>query len=228
VVRTMTYVKDSAGLFDYQGRDHKGQEFELSENGVICLQGSDIVFLKEEVKKKDLIGVMGCRFTGGNFEGFHVGKQYKSFEEFDESKVRTRKDFQERFVWRVIHNESGGEILGIGDIFKMGRMRFRVREINDERGPRTLSSKGIDTFVEYKDQQNQEEFLCRICMEPANPAKEFSNVCDCSKNNPIHADCLMDWVKTKMNTKSTDVYDFFTWKHLECDICKKPYPGMWC
>ena len=62
-------------------------------------------------------------------------------------------------------------------------------------------------------------------MEPQNPAKEFANVCDCSKRMPIHADCLMDWMKTKMNKRVTDSYEFYTWKGQECDICKKPYPG---
>lgn len=225
MVRTKTYTKDTCGLFDYQSRDHKFQEFELSEDGVLALDKEQVVLLRKEVMRKDLINLLRCQFKGPTMVASHTAKQYQNLDGFDESKIKNRKDYHERFIWRSIKNESGGELLDIGDIFRMGRMRFRVREIHDDSGNRCIGSKGLDRHVEYAEHQNQEETYCRVCMEPQNPAKEFANVCECSKTMPIHADCLMDWVKTKMTKKSGDAYEFYTWKGIDCDICKKPYPG---
>jgi hypothetical protein len=201
------------------------QEFELTENGVLAINKEDVVLMKHEAKRKELINLVEFKFDHSAMTFSHCSKQYKCLEGFDESKIRARKDYHERFIWKSIQAETGGENLDIYDVFRMGRLRFRVREVWDLRGQRSIGVKGIDSHIEYAEHQNQEETLCRVCMEPQNPAKEFANVCDCSKRMPIHADCLMDWVKTKMNKRATEVYEFYTWKGLECDICKKPYPG---
>jgi hypothetical protein len=223
-MRTRTYSKDSSGLFDYHSKDFKLQEFELTEDGVIALYKDDVVLLKNEVLKSELFNLLRCKFQGTTMVSSHTKKQYNCLDGFEEAKIRNRRDYHERFIWKTIHNESGGESLRINDIFRMGRMRFRVREVHDDSGNKTIGSKGMDTHVEYAEHQNSEEIYCRVCMETQNPAKEYANVCECSKRMPIHADCLMDWVKTKMVKKTTDVYEFYTWKGLECDICKKAYP----
>lgn len=225
MIRTKTFTKDSCGLFDRQAKEYKLQEFELTEDGVLALYKDDIVMIKKEALRKELYNILKFQFNQGILTGLHTQKQYKSLEGFDEMKVKGRKDFHERFIWKSIAMESGGELLDINDIFRMGRLRFRVREIWDNRGHRSIGLKGMDNHIEYAEHQDQEEVYCRVCMEPQNPAKEFANVCDCSKRMPIHADCLMDWVKTKMNKRATETYEFYTWKGLECDICKKPYPG---
>ena len=200
------------------------QEFEMSEDGVVALHKDEVVLLKSEALRKDVINLLSCRFQGMSMVASHTKKQYSCLDGFDESRIKTRRDYHERFIWKTIHNEGGGESLNIQDVFRMGRMRFRVREVHDDKGCRSIGSKGMDEHVEYVEHHGQEEVLCRVCMETQNPAKEFANVCDCAKRMPIHADCLMDWMKTKMSKRSTDVYEFYTWKGLECDICKKVYP----
>jgi len=225
LIRTKTFTKDSCGLFDRAAKEFKLQEFDLNEDGVLALYKDDVVMLKRETKRKDLYNIMRFQFNHEGMAASHCSKQYTSLEGFDESKIKGRKDFHERFIWKSISMESGGEALDINDIFRMGRLRFRVREVWDQKGQRSIGLKGMDNHVEYAEHHTQdEEVYCRVCMEPQNPAKEFANVCDCAKRMPIHADCLMDWIKTKMNKRVTDAYEFYTWKGLECDICKKTYP----
>ena len=226
LIRTKTFTKDSCGLFDRAAKEFKLQEFDLNENCVLALYKDDVVLLKHEVKRKELYNIMRFQFNEVGMAASHASKQFTSLEGFDESKIKGRKDFHERFIWKSISMESGGEALDIHDIFRMGRLRFRVREVWDQKGHRSIDLKGMDNHVEYAEHHaSDEDVYCRVCMEPQNPAKEFANVCECAKRMPIHADCLMDWIKTKMNKRVTDAYEFYTWKGLECDICKKTYPG---
>ena len=226
LIRTKTFTKDSCGLFDRAAKEFKLQEFDLNENCVLALYKDDVVLLKHEAKRKELYNIMRFQFNEVGMAAFHISKQFTSLEGFDESKIKGRKDFHERFIWKSISMESGGEALDIHDIFRMGRLRFRVREVWDQKGHRSIDLKGMDNHVEYAEHHaSDEDVYCRVCMEPQNPAKEFANVCECAKRMPIHADCLMDWIKTKMNKRVTDAYEFYTWKGLECDICKKTYPG---
>lgn len=224
-MKTRTYTRDTSGLFDYNSRDFKPQEFSITESGVIALYKDDIVFVRQEVLRKDLINLLKCDFQGGTMKATHTKKQYISLEGFDEQKIKARKDYHERFVWRYIESERSEEYLDCGDIFRMGRMRFRVREIRDSRGERSLPSKGVDSHIEVNRDDQNEEITCRVCLEGETPEKQYANVCDCSKTMPIHAQCLMSWIQTKVTKKVAASYDFYTWKGLECDICKKTYPG---
>lgn len=118
---------------------------------MIGLLKDDIVYLQQEVLRKDLTNILRCTFKQQVMVASHTTKQLVTLDGFDESKLKNRRDFYERFIWRSIFNENGGEVLDVGDIFRMGRLRFRVREIHDEKGNRTILTKGLDSHVEYKE-----------------------------------------------------------------------------
>ena len=65
---------------------------------------------------------------------------------------------------------------------------------------------------------------CRICLEPETEDKCYANICACTKSNPMHADCLMDWIKNRLSQRKTEFYKFYAWKLLDCDLCKTPFP----
>lgn len=219
--------QNSCGLFDYQNskKEQKYQEFEVSQTGVVALTKNEPIYIPSEVMKKEVINLLNLNFQDKSVTMSHTKKQYLNLECFDETRVKNRSDFHERFIWQAIRSESGGALLQMGDIYRLGRMRFRVREIHDSKGFRTIGTKGVDNHVHHQEHEGTEEAYCRVCMEPETADNEFANVCDCSKRMPIHANCLMDWVKTKMNKRTNEAYEFYTWLGLDCDICRKPYPG---
>ena len=54
--------------------------------------------------------------------------------------------------------------------------------------------------------------LCRICLEGEKEDMKYADVCLCTKTMPLHADCLMEWIKSKINKKTTQHFEFYSWK----------------
>lgn len=40
----------------------------------------------------------------------------------------------------------------------------------------------------------------------------------------IHHQCLKTWFASKRITRHTPIVTTYFWKHLECELCKTPYP----
>ena len=71
----------------------------------------------------------------------------------------------------------------------------------------------------------KEKPICRICLgEEHDNNNPLIDPCECSGTMKyIHLDCLRNLIKSKIKKTETDSCKIFTFKTLECDICKTPY-----
>jgi len=77
--------------------------------------------------------------------------------------------------------------------------------------------------------KNQEKELvcCRICLDEEDSAENpLIAPCKCSGSlGLIHLNCLKTWFAGKRVMKVTQTVTTYFWKHLECELCKQPYPS---
>lgn len=156
---------------------------------------------------------------------------------YDEKNLRQENDFYEKFVWMNIKNFTKGYPLEEGDVFRFGRLRFRVREVFLGKNKQKIEYQegrisrgkpfgdGMDLNKACsKNICTDENTLCRICLEGETMENQFADVCHCTKTNPLHAECLIQWIESKIQKKNTPYFEFYSWKFLDCDLCKTPFP----
>ena len=141
---------------------------------------------------------------------------------------------------------SGEYPISKGDVIKMGRLKFLVR---DFRSPTTQANFDCDAHCspvkknllacENEEEQAQEEEVeiecgiandsqiqCKICWSDEQSI-ENPLLCSCKCDGSvryIHYACLKHWLKQKMTLKEEPACISYTWKQFECEICKTPYP----
>lgn len=138
-------------------------------------------------------------------------------------------------VVKCLKNKNGinGYFLGEGDVIRIGRCRFRIKELKNTviNGLENFSlcdmlSGNQDESDEHTESARSFVLPCRICLsevfEPENP---LISPCKCGGTMKyIHLKCLQHCLMSKLTTKSSDCVLSFSWKKLGCDLCKKTYP----
>jgi len=129
-----------------------------------------------------------------------------------------------------------------GDILKVGRVKFAVKEIkykdsmdivtkNDdmfsmdeefEEYEEVESVMKIDEGVVHEDEQKR----CRFCwLSEVDESNPLFTSCKCSGSvGFIHFGCLRNWLDIKKQMKQSVNFSSYYWKSFECEICKKAYP----
>ena len=101
--------------------------------------------------------------------------------------------------------------------------KFRI----DKGGDKKIG-KGKSQFVDQlKTTEKSEAPVCRICLCEDN---EIDNPlfapCKCSGSmGLIHHECLKTWFESKKVTRTSNDVTTYFWKHLECELCKTPFPS---
>ena len=237
-VRAMTYTKDSYGLFDFQKKDcYKEEIFELTRPAVLVRKEAPtpdskkdfrVLPLKQPASRSDAFNLLQLEVAAEKASISRLPFQFADMDAFDEEKARELENFHERFIWRVC--STGSLKLQPGVVFRLGRLRFRVRESSDGVKEESIGvGMNLGHKEVYKPQEDEEEVQgtemhCRICLESESTEKAFANICACTRSNPMHAECLMDWIKARMTQRKMDYFRFYSWKLLDCDLCKKPFP----
>lgn len=126
-----------------------------------------------------------------------------------------------------------------GDIIKVGRVRFRVKEMCADAENRPVKKRMSDgssknVFVSLPPPQEGIECegqkvqpICRIClMEGAEEGNPLVNPCSCSGTMKyVHITCLQQWLKSRFHIKNTAVAFTIAWKTLDCELCSKAFPS---
>lgn len=93
---------------------------------MIVRQQFSVVPSKTQVRRADSFNLISVGFKNKKPIIDWLPSQFDNMDEFDEEAIRNSPDFHERFIWEVCE---GAEIdLTPGVVFRMGRLRFRVRE----------------------------------------------------------------------------------------------------
>jgi len=136
LIKTSTWNRDSHGLFDYEGREC--QKKQLKTSGTLTLARHETNVMIEDEEYKLLLDQLApeskkpqqiARLIEKNGEHwiFHTST-------VDESEDALEKNFEKK-LWRVVRycTSSNKQILGYklqhNDLIKLGRVRFRVKEI---------------------------------------------------------------------------------------------------
>lgn len=116
----------------------------------------------------------------------------------------------------------------------MGRLKFRIRELKGADPSRRIKNFNLQDLIQLKDdsEESDEEkcikfnYPCRICLEESytdvNPL-----ICPCNCDGTmkyIHLKCLQRALRSKVTTRSSENSLSFSWKTMNCDLCKKAYP----
>lgn len=118
-----------------------------------------------------------------------------------------------------------------GDVVKLGRIRMKIRKImlsntTEERESMPKCFDSLASQVEVNEEIDQEA-SCRIC---------FSN--EITENNPlispcecmgsikyIHVECIKNWLRSRIQTKTTGYAVSYYWNDLVCELCKTSLPA---
>ena len=129
-------------------------------------------------------------------------------------------------------NKIRGYRLAEGDVIKVGRVKFRVKELNSYT-EQNLAHFSMDEMIheessESEDEQAEAQFElpCRVCLredfEETNP---LISPCNCGGTMKyIHLRCLQRCLKSKLVSRSSNATVSFGWRELNCDLCKKLFP----
>jgi hypothetical protein len=140
-------------------------------------------------------------------------------------------------AWLVVRslNSSKGYQITEGDVLKMGRLKFRVKELKGADPSKRVKDFQLSDLIAFRDDEsddsesedcNKFSLPCRICLSEKykddNPL-----ICPCNCDGTmkyIHLRCLQRALRSKVTTRASESTLSFSWKVMSCDLCKKPYP----
>lgn len=127
-----------------------------------------------------------------------------------------------------------GYVLNTGDVIKLGRIEYRVAEIQNGQNKPISSNINIGEKEFNIDQQEfptDTEPICRYCLteQKDNNVDAIEHAlmfcCDCQGSaGGVHFICLKQWIKNKIVSKTSNNTATYQWKKLECEVCKKQLP----
>jgi hypothetical protein len=140
-------------------------------------------------------------------------------------------------TWLVVQNlpSNKGYQLTEGDVFKTGRLKFRVKELKGEDPSKRQKEFCLSDLLNFKEQTEESDdeapglqfqLPCRICLSEGFTS-ENPLICPCNCDGTmkyIHLHCLQRALRAKVTTRSSESALSFSWKTMSCDLCKKPYP----
>jgi hypothetical protein len=224
-IKTMTWAKDSYGLYDYQCKDPKRAQFDTTDS-MELIRDTDIVSRKkigEAKTSKETESICRIEYRTGLFWVVPT---------FSTETVNRQMDH--KGLWKVVRYfkdaNNNGVMIREGEIFKMGRISIKVRElaISDRS---SMNNDGVIVLTDREkelddksDSKSVSERQCRICFRNEDCVEDpLFSPCKCAGSMMhIHFNCLKEWLKNKLVTKETNYSYSFTLKNLECELCKSP------
>ena len=243
-VKAITWLRDSHGLFDYEYKTSVTKDaFKLNE-------AAQLIRVGNEVKTLDTVGRR------------RAGDEIRSLAtlNFSESDVHTdiftvtpaetvgeegnleRTQYEKMYLVVKTLKTNGavhGYQLSEGDVLRLGRAKFRVKEFKGD-PPTTekvdfspsTSKPGYQNFAEEEPEEDEEArpstgSPCRVCLaESTSVENPLLSPCHCSGTmRLIHLECLQHWLRSRLTTKASANVVSFSWKTLDCELCKKSFPS---
>lgn len=121
--------------------------------------------------------------------------------------------------------EGSGRVLKQGDVVKLGRIIYRVKELSygqcDSSSDQTQESED-----ECEIPNELETTTCRVCFgESEGFENPLISPCNCLGSVKfIHLRCLQRWLYSRVSLRSGANTVAYHWKTMQCEICKLNYP----
>jgi hypothetical protein len=119
-----------------------------------------------------------------------------------------------------------GFVLAEGTVLKLGRVCFRVTMLRTACEETASDNTQDSEDLEFEVPNERENGICRICLssesETSNP---LISPCRCDGSMKfIHLMCLRQWMQARMVARNTERCVTFSWKSIDCEICKASLP----
>jgi len=228
-LKTMTWTRESHGLFDYESSSIKEKEFHMAKNFNVCRKEMEI-----EVDE----GNVGETLSGKKSEET-LARVVSYHGKFWIDRPLPNEQIRQKYskLWRVVKDVQGGLKLKEGDSIKLGRFKLRVRQLvaDDDGNPQGASMAVSSTYspkVCISSEQPEHNAACRICLMDSSDGNEAEDPlirpCECKGSiEYIHLDCLRHWINGRLqinmdgNGEAPKGTYFF--RPLTCELCKTTY-----
>lgn len=237
-VVTYTWSKDSHGLFDYESPHLYTNSFRITSSAQFFRKNNNIQFLDTSTT----LANSNADPSSNSLFAIHQdpmnqGRYFISTQNFPNQPQTID------LVVRAIRKDGrpAGYELKVGDMIKIGRVKFWVREIKDANGEvtklRTLHEVNFLPNIPEDEHANEPkdpsvpEVNCRICLMKDLYPDPLDNTlvspCKCRGSCEfVHLKCLKQWIDSKKSSieNSENVCLSFNYTKLSCEICKESLP----
>lgn len=217
-VVSSTWARDSHDLFDFEAHHLHTKAFTVSKSMKFVRSGTDVQIVGEHVPP-----------AGGAELLLRLVQKDGTFWVDKASPSSSSKK-----LWLVVRDlATCGHRLSESDIIKLGRFKFRVRQMVSSacggaqpelRLDDASAVCPIDTSPEAN--AELESTLCRICLlEGSGEDDPLIKPCNCKGSiEYVHLGCLRHWIKGRLNLSDTPSGSYF-YRPLACELCKTVYPA---
>ena len=131
-------------------------------------------------------------------------------------------------VWLIVKDLDEERIrLVEGDVLKLGRALFRVKQLSPDGETRPMFASQVPaTPVDIYDPGLGQILACRICLSDIQSEENpLISPCKCAGTMKfIHLECLQNWLKSRLNLKQNGSALSYFWRTLDCELCKEDFP----
>jgi len=231
------WIKESNELFDYESSEKLKQELIINTSCSFYRNKNQIEYIE-----RDLNETLNPIQQGEVL--FYINKKYNDFIFSSHSfispstlNLKEKPNIDKTWIslknYKNYNNNYKGYSLSQGDLIKLGRVIFKIREIkidnNNINSKENYFKSNLKTTLKNLDTNNINKKIkfCRICysdnIEIDSP---LINPCKCSGGvKYIHLSCLQQWIKSKASSSiANDNYIYYFFNQINCELCKENFP----
>jgi len=214
-VVSSTWARDSHDLFDFEAHHLHTQTFTVQRSVVFVRNGTEVQGLGErEAPPPGGDPLLRLAQRDG---AFWVDRAMPS----NSSKK----------LWLVVRDlAASGHRLAEGDVMKLGRFKFRVKQLvasacGGQQPELRLDESGLAGGADPPSQADLASTLCRICLlEGPGEDDPLITPCQCRGSiEYVHLGCLRHWIRGRLNLSDAPGGSYF-YRPLACELCKAVYP----
>lgn len=253
LVKATTWSRESHGLFDYETKVQTRANLRVNESAAILRRESEVFMcsldrigeeLKDGVK---LLSVV--LFKSGTVLLLHDVPGRKTPKQFIDRMWLVVSSLHAPNLQG--YRLSAGEIMRLGRIsFRIKELVCASETPAADAQPRIVHGRAIiqgglglsrpkplvaespiiltiADEVETKGGEKIAEVACKIClMDTFSEENPMITPCTCKGTmRYIHLECLQRWLDSKITTRERGNSRSYSWKSLECTLCKTPFPS---
>lgn len=216
-----TWARDSHDLFDFEAQQLHTKAFTVSKSVKFVRTGIEVQMTPESSSSSEQ-----------NETLLRLQQKDGSYWIMKGSSSSSSKK-----LWQVVRDlESSCHSLAEGDVLKLGRFKFRVRQMVssecDGRQPQLRlddSQAGrVCRTDDPADEAARSSACCRICLLEGSGEDDFDPLirpCQCKGSiEYVHLGCLRHWIRGRLSLSETPSGSYF-YRSLLCELCKTPYPA---
>jgi hypothetical protein len=214
-----TWARDSHDLFDFEAHHLQTKTFNVLRSAQFVRNGTDVQMLGgHAIPPPSPAGAEQLLKLVQKDGTFWVDKGVPSSSS--------------KKLWLVVRDlPTAGHKLSEGDVIKLGRFKFRARQLvtstcEDIQPELRLDDTGAFCSADPSTMDELKNTNCRICLlEGSTEEDPLIRPCQCKGSiEYVHLGCLRHWVKGRLNLSDAPGGSYF-YRPLPCELCKAPYPA---